>query len=87
LELARRGGTEPQLIEEMQWSSFDSLSYWLERCSPIKAIDRHYKGDWWWHGATVISWAGGLIANMLFPVPKGTPGDCGNLLMVARKAG
>jgi hypothetical protein len=59
----------------------------MERCSPIKAIDRHYKGDWWWHAASVVSWAGGLIANMLFPVPKGTPGDCGNLLMVARKAG
>lgn len=86
-ELARRGGAEPELIKEMQWSSFDSLSCWIERCSPIKAIARHYKGDWWWHGASVISWAAGLIANTLLPVPKGRPGDCGNLLMVARKAG
>jgi SAM-dependent methyltransferase len=87
MELSRRGGAEPTLVEEMQWSSFDSLSYWIERCSPIKATDRHYKGDWWWHGASVIGWAGGLIANTLFPVPKGTAGDYANLLMVARKAG
>ena len=84
-ELARRGAVEPELIEEMQWSSFDALTYWLARCSPIKAIDRHYKGDWWWHGAAVVSWVGGLLAHKLFPIPKGTPGDYANLLMVARK--
>jgi SAM-dependent methyltransferase len=87
VELARRGGSEPERIEEMPWSAFDSLSYWIERCSPIKATGRHYKGDWWWHAASVIGWAGGLIANALLPVPKGRPGEYANLLMVARKAG
>jgi hypothetical protein len=45
----------------------------------------HYKGDWWWHGAAVVSWVDGLLTHKLFPIPKGTPGDYANLLMVAHK--
>jgi SAM-dependent methyltransferase len=83
-ELAHHGRVKPELIEHMPWSRYDSLGYWLERCSPIKCRDQHFKGDWWWHAATVVSWLGGLLANVVMPLPRSNPNDCANLLMAAR---
>ncbi|MBV8849995.1 MAG: class I SAM-dependent methyltransferase [Methylobacteriaceae bacterium] len=86
MELARRSGAEPEYIEPVPWSSADAQSYWIERYSLIKSHDTYFKGDWWWHAASVVSWCAGLLAYYILPTPKGgAPGDYVNILMVARK--
>ncbi len=83
-ELATRGGAEPISINNVPWGPHDALIYWLERCSLIKCRDRHFKGDWWWHGSTVLSWLFGWLASKALPLPKATDEGSG-LLMVAKK--
>ena len=83
-ELAQRSGAEPLSIENVPWGRQDALWYWMERCSPIKCRDRHFKADWGWHAATVAGWAGGFLASTLLPTPKTTDEGAG-LLLVARR--
>jgi SAM-dependent methyltransferase len=83
-ELARQGGAEAESIENVPWGRQDALIYWVERCSPIKCRERHFKADWGWHAASVVSWAGGLLASTLLPTPK-TSDEGAGLLMIARR--
>jgi SAM-dependent methyltransferase len=83
-ELARQSGAEAESVDNVPWGRQDALMYWLARCSPIKCHDEHFKADWGWHAATVVSWIGGLIASTVLPTPKTTDEGAG-LLMVARR--
>ncbi|GAC1560936.1 MAG: hypothetical protein NVS2B5_25020 [Beijerinckiaceae bacterium] len=82
--LAERSNAEAEVIEHVPWGRHDSLIYWIERCSLIKSHDLHFKGDWYWHGATVVSWLGGWILSKLRRPPQTTDEGAG-LLMVARR--
>jgi 2-polyprenyl-3-methyl-5-hydroxy-6-metoxy-1,4-benzoquinol methylase len=83
-ELARRAGAEPVSISHVPWGPHDAIVYWLERCSLIKSGKEYFKGDWWWHGSTVLSWLFGWLASKIMPVPK-TKDEGSGLLMVAKR--
>jgi SAM-dependent methyltransferase len=82
--VAELQGTVVESIEHVPWSEFDSLMYWMERCSPIRCRHIHYRNVWRWHAAALISYLGGRLAYKLRGVPK-TADEGVALLMVARR--
>jgi hypothetical protein len=85
-ELARSAGAIVESIERVPWGSGDSPIYWIERCSPIKCSDVHYRGGLKWHAAAMIGHVLGSIAFRLFGVPTKSVDEGAGLLMIARKA-
>jgi SAM-dependent methyltransferase len=82
--LAKKGGTIVESIETVPWGGYDSLAYWIERCSPIKCDDVHYRGAWSWHGATLVGLALGHLVHALRGTPR-TDDEGPSLLLVARR--
>ena len=74
-----------EIIENVPWGTVDSQVYWIERCSPIKCIEVHFRGALKWHAAALIGHVLGTIAFMLFGVPKKTDDEGAGLLMIARR--
>ena len=62
------------------------LIYWIERLSPIKCRDLHFRGTFGWHAASLISSLLGIAASRLFSVPKAAAGEGIGLLMIAPPA-
>jgi SAM-dependent methyltransferase len=82
--LAERQGTVVESIEIVPWGEYEALMYWMERCSPIRCRDIHYRSVWWWQAAALISYLGGRLAYKLRGIPKTTDEGVG-LLLVARR--
>ncbi len=53
LELASRAGAATESIENVPLGRVDSQVYWIERFSPIKCLDVHFRGGLKWHAATL----------------------------------
>jgi SAM-dependent methyltransferase len=84
-ELAKRAGAIVENIEIVPWSAFDSLIYWIERCTPLKCNREHYIGRWNWHASAALGLIGGMIANRLAGVPS-RDGEGAGLLLTAHRA-
>jgi SAM-dependent methyltransferase len=85
LELARSAGAIVESVENVPWGAGDSRIYWIERCSPIKCVDVHFRGSLRWHVAALIGLALGSIASALFGAPRRIDDEGGGLLMIARR--
>ena len=84
-ELARSAGAVVETVEPMPWSGGDSGVYWIERCSPIKCRDIHFRGALAWHAASFLGSALGLIAAKMFRPPKPGADEGAGLLLIARR--
>jgi SAM-dependent methyltransferase len=84
-ELATSGGAVVESVESTPWGSGDSGVYWIERCSPIKCSDIHFRGALKWHAATLIGHVLGTLAFMLLGAPRTTADEGAGLLMIARR--
>jgi len=86
IAVAHRAGLVNPRVETAPWADVDGLIYWMERCSPVKARDRHYRHAWSWHASALLGFLGGYVMWKLRPVPKARRGDEGaSLLLVADK--
>lgn len=84
-ELAQRAGAIVQNIEIVPWSAFDSLLYWIARCTPLKCNGEFYHGRLSWHASAALGLIGGVIANRLAGMPS-RDGEGAGLLLTARRA-
>ena len=84
-ELARSAGAVVESVENVPWGRGDSLIYWIERCSPTKCFDVHFRGALKWHAAMLIGHSVGTLAFKLFRPPRTTADEGAGLLMVARR--
>jgi len=82
--MATRCGANLVAIERAAWSRQDVLLYWMERCSPIRCGDIHYRNAWHWHAAAVIGYAAARLAYAMYPMPAAKDEGIG-LVMVARR--
>jgi SAM-dependent methyltransferase len=82
--LATSAGVTIESIEAMPWTHFDSIIYWIEKCTPIKCRDEYYRGDWTWHVAAAIGLIGGRILHALRNPPK-VMDEGSSLLLIARR--
>jgi SAM-dependent methyltransferase len=85
VELAASAGAIVESIDHAPWGREDSRIFWIERCSPIKCADIHFRGALSWHAAALIGHGLGSIAFRLFGAPKTTADEGGGLLMFARR--
>jgi SAM-dependent methyltransferase len=84
-ELASSAGAATESIENVPWGRVDSQVYWMERFSPIKCLDVHFRGALIWHAATLTGHLLGSIAFRLFGVPRKSADEGAGLLMIARR--
>ncbi|WOJ90882.1 methyltransferase domain-containing protein [Methylocapsa polymorpha] len=82
--LARDAGLSIESIAPMPWTEFDSLIYWIERCSPVKCGDKHFLGDWSWHAASAVGLLLGRVVHAVRRPPK-VMGEGAGLLLIARR--
>ncbi len=82
--IAARVGLRDASVETAPWADVDGLVYWMERASPVKCRDRHYKHSWAWHASALIGLLGGYVMWKIKPTPK-TTDEGASLLLVARK--
>jgi SAM-dependent methyltransferase len=83
-ELAKSAAAEVMSVENVPFGS-DSGIYWIERFSPIKCRDVHFRGALSWHAASLISSLLGIAASRLFRVPRTAAEDGIGLVMIARR--
>jgi 2-polyprenyl-3-methyl-5-hydroxy-6-metoxy-1,4-benzoquinol methylase len=83
--LARSAGAVVETVEATSWVKGDSVVYWIERCSPIKCHDIHFRGALAWHAASLVGSALGLMAAKLSRPPKPGADEGAGLLLIARK--
>jgi SAM-dependent methyltransferase len=84
-ELAKSAGAAVETIETAPWGAVDSQVYWIERCSPFRCHDIHFRGAVRWHAAALTGFALGTLAFKLFGAPKQNADEGAGLLMIARK--
>lgn len=84
--LAERSGATVESIEQVPWGNFDSLMYWIERCSPIRCRDVHYSNHWTWHAAAAIGYVAGRAMYAIRKTPKTTDEGVGLILVARRRA-
>jgi SAM-dependent methyltransferase len=85
LELANRTGALVESLENVPWGTGDAAVHWIERFSPIKCFDTHFRGAVKWHAAALTGHALGMIAFRLMGPPKKTADEGAGLLMIARR--
>jgi SAM-dependent methyltransferase len=85
--LAERNGATVESVEQVPWGPFESLFYWMERCSPFKCTDIYFKNTISWHAATLMGFLGGRLMHALWKRPKGPKrtDEGSGLLLVARR--
>jgi 2-polyprenyl-3-methyl-5-hydroxy-6-metoxy-1,4-benzoquinol methylase len=83
--LAESVGAVVESIEIPPWGAGSAEIYWIERLSPIKCRDLHFRGAFNWHAASLISSLLGIAASKLFGAPRKAAGDGIGLLMIARR--
>lgn len=82
--LSEKNGAMIESIEHVPWGQFDSLIYWMERCSPFHCTDIYFSNTFSWHAAALISLLGGRLMYAM----RGTPimsDEGAGLLLVARR--
>jgi SAM-dependent methyltransferase len=84
--LAKSAGAEVMSVEHVPFGS-DSGIYWIERFSPIKCRDVHFRGAFGWHAASLVSSLLGIAASRIFRVPRMDRDDGIGLVMIARRPG
>jgi SAM-dependent methyltransferase len=84
--LAEAAGTRVESIAVVPWSRHEFLLYWMERCSPVRCTDIHYRHAWSWHASTLIGFVGARLMTRLGREPARLD-DGPSLLLVARRAG
>src|SRR5262249_36500149 len=57
--LSARNGATVESIENVPWSSTDSLMYWMERASPFHCTNLHFRNRLTWYAAPLIAFLGG----------------------------
>lgn len=82
--LATDAGLEIESIAPMPWTGFDSLIYWIEKCTLVKCGETHFRGAWSWHAATAIGFVLGRLVHAVRKPPK-EPGEGAGLLLIARR--
>jgi SAM-dependent methyltransferase len=85
VELARSAGAVVEGVDNVPWGRGDGRIFWIERCSPIKCSDVHFRGALSWHASALIGHGLGSIAFALLGAPKKTADEGGGLLMIARR--
>jgi SAM-dependent methyltransferase len=63
--------------------SFDSMVYWMGRCSPKLTGDLYFRAHWIWYCALAWSWLAGRACDVLFRVPASA--EPSGLMLIARK--
>ena len=84
-DLAKSAGAFVESVEKTPWGAGDSQVYWIERCSPLKCRDIHFRGAFKWHAAALTGLALGILAFKLFGTAKDLADEGAGLLMTARK--
>ena len=82
--LSEQHATVVESIEVIPWGKDNALLYWMERCSPIRCRDIHYRNVLSWHAAALVSYLGGHLIKKLRGVPETTDEGSG-LLLIARR--
>jgi hypothetical protein len=83
--LAERNGATVESIEHVPWGPFESLFYWMERCSPFKCTNLHFSNTISWHAAALTGFLGGRLMHAFCKRPRTTDEGSG-LLLVARRS-
>ncbi|MGA0595019.1 class I SAM-dependent methyltransferase [Enterovirga sp. CN4-39] len=83
--LASRVGLVSPEVEITPWTDVDAIVYWMERCSPVKCRDVHYRHSWAWHASALVGFVGGLAMGKLKPQPFRPDDEGASLLLLARK--
>ncbi|WP_236728747.1 hypothetical protein [Methylobacterium sp. WSM2598] len=83
--VAARAGLVSAAVEIAPWSDVDAIVYWMERCSPVKCRQVHYRHSWAWHASALIGFMGGFVMRKLKPEPFRPDDEGASLLLVARK--
>ncbi len=84
--LANSAGVEVESVESAPWGSNSGI-YWIERLSPIKCRDVHFRGALSWHAASAIASLLGIALSRLFGVPKASATGGIGLMLIARTPG
>lgn len=83
-ELAKSAGADVMSVENVPFGN-NSVIYWIERFSPIKCRDVHFRPALTWHAASLISALAGIAASRLLRMPRIDTDDGIGLLMIARR--
>lgn len=79
---AARVGLAEAAVETAPWGRVDAPVYWMERCSPIKCRDVHFRHAWTWHASAGLGMLGALVMRRIRPEPGRPPGDEGGSLVL-----
>ncbi len=82
--LALDAGLNIESIEPTPWTSVDLLAYWIERCTPLKCGETHFRGAWSWHAAAAIGLLLGRMVHAVRKPPKAMDEGAGLLLLARR---
>ncbi|SRR6266545_953189 len=82
--LAERHGATAMRIDNVPWGNCDALFYWMERASPIRCTDVHYRDALSWRAAALAGRVGGRLMRAWRKTPPMADEGVG-LLMVARR--
>jgi SAM-dependent methyltransferase len=82
--LAEHNGTAVLGIEQIPYSRYDSVVYWMERCSPIRCKDVFYSDRLSWQLSAFFSFYAGLLVHAVRGITKDQKEGAG-LLLVARR--
>ncbi|HKN30102.1 MAG TPA: class I SAM-dependent methyltransferase [Roseiarcus sp.] len=86
-ELASSAGALVESVESAPWGAGGAEIYWIERFSPIKCRDVHFRGALSWHAASLIASALGIAASKLLRAPRTGADEGIGLVMFARRPG
>ena len=78
-QLAEGAGSVVESIEIPPWGAGSAEIYWIDRFSPIKCRDSHFRAAFTWHAASLISSILGIAASRLSVRRKRPPtraSDC-----------
>jgi SAM-dependent methyltransferase len=82
--IASRVGLIDAAVEIVPWCRVDSILYWMERCTPVRCGDAHYRHAWAWHASALIGFLGGFAISKVRPIAPVSANDEGaGLLLVA----
>ena len=84
-ELASGAGAVVESVEIAPWGAGSAVIYWIERLSPIKCRDDHFRGAAAWHFSSLVGAVLGIAASKLFGPPPAAADDGIGLVMIARR--
>lgn len=69
-------------VQTVPWGEVDAIVYWMERCSPVRCREVHYRHAWIWHASALAGFLGGLAMRKV-PAPRRAGDEGASLLLVA----